>query len=573
MAASSGGSRWLGGGRPVTDLTWAANYLAGGFEPWNYHVTSLVIHLGVVILAWAFSRRVLHRAGVVRADAIAVFVAGVFALHPVHAEVVAYVAQRSEALAAGLTLAALLFVLEAEDRGLGLRALPWLLAGLASFAVALGAKATAVTMPAAWLLIVLAIPMGEEGSRTAWVRRAVALVPFLVVELLFVSRTFTAISGKQDVGFSVPQLGPIEYLATQLQVVPTYLRLLAWPSGLRIDWDFQASRSLAAPGAVAGGLLLVALLTGAVAATLRWRRDEGAASQRVAAFGVLWFFLHLSVTSSVVPLRDLLAEHRLYLPSLGLLLALGVALDRLLERRALWARPGVVAAVAAVSWAAPALALHLRNAAWESPRALFEDCVAKSPWNPRAWLSYGHALAAEGRLDEAEQAYQRALPLAAGDPGMTGQLIRNLAHGYLGQGRIDEAERLLAGAIATGAQDADLLANLAVVKLHRGQFDEADRLARRSVAITPERPEGWNVLGEVALHDGRPVEALERFQEAMRLDPGPELRRFNVGKALAAAGRRTEACELWRTVSAAGEPSMARQKERYQAQFGCAAPR
>jgi Flp pilus assembly protein TadD len=362
-------------------------------------------------------------------------------------------------------------------------------------------------------------------------------------------------------------------LATQLQVVPTYLRLLAWPSGLRIDWDYQASRSLAAPETVGGGLLLVGLLAAAVVVALRSGRRGAAAFGRVVSFGVLWFFLHLSVTSSVVPLRDLLAEHRLYLPSLGVLLAGSVAFDRLLARLGLWARPAVVAAVAAASWAVPAAALHARNAAWESPRALFEDCVRKSPWNPRAWLSYGHALATEGRLDEAEQAYQRALPMAADDPGMTAQITRNLAFGYLGQGRIDEAERLITSALAAGATDADLLANLAVAKLHRGQFDEADRLARRAVAVTPERPEGWNVLGEVALQQGRAGEALERFKEAMRLDPGPELRRFNVGKALAALGREREACEIWRTVSAAGEPLMARQKERYQAKLGCAAPR
>lgn len=564
---------WLRGARPVTDLTFAANYVAGGFVPWNYHVTSLVTHLGVVVLAWAFCRQVLRRAGVVQADAVAVLIAGLFALHPVHAEVVAYVAQRSEALAAGMTLAALLSVLKAEDRGLGRDAIPWLLAGFASFAMALGAKATAVTMPAAWLLVVLVLPKGEERTRLAWGRRATALVPFLLVELLFVSRTFTAISGKQDVGFSVPQLGPLAYLATQLQVVPTYLRLLAWPSGLRIDWDFQASRSLAAAEAVGGGLLLVALLVCAVVVALRSRREEGAASWKVASFGVLWFFLHLSVTSSVVPLRDLLAEHRLYLPSVGVLLAAGAALDWVLERRGLWARPGVVAALAAASWAVPAAALHARNAAWESPRALFEDCVYKSPWNPRAWLSLGHALATEGKLDEAEQAYQRALPLAAADPAMTAQISRNLAFGYLGQGRIDEAESVLTKALSAGAQDADLLANLAVAKLYRGQFDEADRLARRAVAIMPDRPEAWNVLGEVALHQGRPTEALERFQEALRLDPGPELRRFNVGKALAALGREREACKIWSTVSAAGEPLMESQKERYLAKFGCTASR
>jgi Flp pilus assembly protein TadD len=565
-------SAWLGGGRPVTDLTFAANYVYGGLAPRNFHVTSLAVHLGVVVLAWSFVRRVLVRTGVDHAEAIAVLVAGTYALHPVQAEVVAYVAQRSEALAAGLTLAALLCVLEAEDRSLGMRAWPWLLAGLACFALAVGAKATAVTMPAAWLLVVLVLPAGPVGGQPAgWGRRLAAVAPFLALDLLYMSRLLGAIAGKQDVGFSVPQLSPVEYLATQLQVIPTYLRLLVWPSGLRIDWDYQAARSLGAPGAIAGGVLLLALVAGAVAASWRWRRADGAgaAGWRAASFGVLWLFLHLSVTSSVVPLKDLLAEHRLYLPSLGFLLAMGVVLGRALDRFGVRSSPGLAAMLAVAVWVVPAVALHARNAAWESPSALFEDCVRKSPWNTRAWLSYGHALSSEGRLEEAERVYRQALPLAAGDPAMAAQIRRNLASDLMDQGRLIEAERVLVEALGSGVQDADLLANLAVAKLYRGQFTEAEPLARRAVAISPQRPEAWNVLGEVALHSGRAGEALERFREAQRLDPGPELRLFNVGKALAALGRAREACEIWRTISAVGSPSMKEQKERYQREQGC----
>ncbi len=569
-------AEYLHTGRPVTDLTFGMNYAVGRLVPWNYHLTNLAIHLAAVLLAWAFTRAVLRLAGAARAEWVAVAVAGLFALHPIQSEAVSYVAQRSESLASALYLAALLLLLAAERRGLGWRALPLWTSAFLAFAVGLGAKAIVVTLPAAWLLLAAAVPSPEGRVRLlAWPRRLLALVPFAGFDLWFATRTLGGLAASTDAGFHVAGLSPWGYLVTQLQSVAVYLRLLLWPSGQNVDWDFPAARSLSDPSALAAGAGLLLLGGGAVAlcAAARRRTGEGAAAARVAGFGLLWFFTLLSVTSSFVPLADILVEHRLYLASWGIFLAAAVAVERLLSRlpRARAALAGI--ALVASAWVGAAYALHRRNAVWETRRALWTDCVEKSPRKARAWLSLAYADLAENRLRESVAANRIALSLAGDDVGVQVQIYRNLGAALALLGRADEAEAVLRSAVDAGHWDADLLNNLAVVLIEQGRLEEAAGFARRATTISPEKGEAWNTLGEIALRRGDAAGALRLFDHAIALDPDVPARVFNRGLALAALGRAREACALWRTIQTAGDPGLARNLARSWSERGCDRPR
>ncbi len=570
-------AEYLHAGRPVTDLTFGMNYAVGRLVPWNYHLTNLAIHLAVVLLIWAFTREVLRLAGAARAGWVAVAVAGLFALHPVQSEAVSYVAQRSESLASALYLAALLLLLAAERRGPGWRAVPLWAAAFLAFAVGLGAKAIVVTLPAAWLLLAAAVPSPEARARLlSWPRRLVALIPFAAFDLLFAWRTMGGIAGSSDAGFHVPGLSPWSYLVTQLQVIPVYLRLLFWPAGQNVDWDFPAARSLADPSTLASGGLLLLLGVGAVALCVAARRrtGEGAAAARVAGFGVLWFFTILSVTSSVVPLADILVEHRLYLASWGIFVAAAAAVERLLARLGSGRVPALVAAaVVAVAWAAPAVALYRRNAAWETRRALWTDCVEKSPRKARAWLSLAYADLAENRLPQAEAANRIALSLAGADMGVRLQIYRNLGATLVLLGRVGEAEGVLREAVDSGYWDADVLNNLAVVLIEERKLADAEGFARRATTISPEKGEAWNTLGEIALRRGDAAGALRLFDHAVRLDPDVAVRQYNRGLALAVLGRVGEACDLWRSLRTAGDPGLAQNLARSWSERGCDQPR
>jgi protein O-mannosyl-transferase len=558
----------LSGGRPVTELTFALNYAYARLEPWNYHLTNLLIHLGAVVLAGAVARRLLRLAGAARPEGVAVAVAGLFALHPLQSQAVSYVVQRAESLAAALYLAGLLCLLHAEERPPGRRAAP-LAGGFLLFAAGLGAKATVVTLPAAWLLLAALVPAPSARPRLlGWRARLLAACPFLALDVIFVATTVSALRGP-EIGLAVEGLPPSTYLLTQLPVVATYLRLLAWPAGQAVDWHLTPARVLSGP-VILSGLLLAALAGGALRLALRARRREGAdaAAARLAGAGLLWFFLVLSPSSSVVPVIDLLVEHRAYLPALGVFLAAAVggerALARLGGRLPAWAPAALTAAV----WLALAGSLHARNAVWETRRALWSDAVAKVPDNPRAWANLALAASQEGRAEEAVRLYRQALPLAEQEPVVLIRLLGNLGIELARLGRLEEAEQALRRAVTI--QPWPTLRNdLAAILTVRGKLDEAEALLRAVLADAPDQGEALTSLGKLRLMRGDPASALPLLDRAVALDPDVPVRHLLRARALAGQGRRAEACATLRALPPALERGVAADAGRAWRELGC----
>ncbi len=573
LAAFLGPAPWRGalaGGRPVTDLTFALNYAFGGLEPWNYHLTNLAVHLAAVALAFAVARRLLRLAGAARADGVALAAAGLFALHPLQSQAVSYVVQRAESLAAALSLAGLALILAAEEGPGGRRRAARLAGALAVFALALGAKATAVTLPAAWLLAVALVPSpAARAGLMPWRARLLAALPFLALAAAFSLATLAGLDGPH-IGLAVEGLPPGRYLLTQLPVVATYLRLLAWPAGQVVDWHLEADALLAGPRAALSGLLLAALAAGALALALRARRraGPGAAAARVAGAGVLLFFLFLAPSSSVVPVIDLLMEHRVYLASLGVFLAVAAGAERALA--ALAPRPAwLPAAVTAAAWLLLAGLLHARNAVWETRRALWTDAVEKVPGNPRAWSNLALAAAQEGRAEEAIRRWEQALPLAEGEPVVLVRLLGNLGLELARAGRLEEAERALRRAV-TIQPWPDLQNGLAAVLTVRGRLDEAEALLGELLAREPDHGEALASLGKLRLMRRDPAGALPLLDRAVARDPDEPARRILRARALAGTGRRPEACAALAALPPALERRTAADAARAFRELGCA---
>jgi tetratricopeptide (TPR) repeat protein len=563
------------GQRPLTLLTFALNYAYGQLEPWNFHVTSLLLHLVAVALAWAAARALLRLAGAARAEWLAVAVAGLFALHPLQSQAVSYVAQRAEVLASAFYLAGLLLLLRADRRGLGWRAAPlWLGAALA-FLLGYGAKPIVVTLPAAWLLVAALLPSPEaRASLLPWRSRLLALAAGGAAMAVLAVFTLSGLTGI-DGGFSVPGLPPWRYLLSQLGVVTTYLRLLAWPAGQCVDWNLAPAASLTEPAVLAAGLFLLALAGGALALALRARHVEGpgGAAARVAGVGVLWFFLVLSTTSSVVPLVDLLMEHRVYLASLGPFLAVAVGVERLLAARAgaaaRWAGPALVVA----AWVACAATLHARNAVWETPWALWTDAVQKAPGNGRAWANLAAALETEGRFAEEVEVVQRGLARAEALPvGLASRLQAQLGGALTRLGRLEEAERALARATELFPFDSILIENRALNLIALGRPAEAEAVVRPLTEGHAPQPAAVAILGRARLAGGDAAGALRLLERSIALDPDPATPYLHRARAIAALGRRGEACAHLTLVALRRNPALEDEINRAAREIGCGAP-
>jgi tetratricopeptide (TPR) repeat protein len=568
--------------RPVADLSFALDYARAGLDARAFHATSVLLHLVAVALAFLLVRALARRTGDARAAPFALAVAAAWGLHPLATQAVSYVVQRAEVLASIFALSTVLLLLAAEERFPRPRALAlWALAA-AAYGVGLGAKLVAITAPAAYLLASWSTrpaPPSEPGPSAP--RRPHPVLPALLAAPLlgwagWLAWRFVAGTGhRTDVGFDMPSIDAQSFAVTQLRVVLHYARLVLWPSGQNVDYSIVPSRWLGDPeAALAGAALLALALAGLGALTLGVRRRGTPAGRGLAlgGAGVLWFFLVVAPSSSVVPIVDLAMEHRAYLASLGLVLALFAA-GRAALASAPWpARTRALAPAAAAAGVAAALfaATSLRNEVWRSRVALWTDVVAKSPGKARAHFNLAHALSEANQEEAALRAYRAALPLARDGTVRWGDLMRNMGASLLGLNRFAEAAELLAQATAMEPYNPELENNLGIAYLELGRLPEARQHAQRAVGIKPDYAAAHNTLGEALYLSADYPAALAEFDRARHFDPDSLPALNNYATTLQHLGRTPDACRAWAAYGASrGGYAAARAQQKLTA-LGCA---
>jgi tetratricopeptide (TPR) repeat protein len=544
---------WLGSTRPVAALTFALNRAIGGVAPLGWHLVNLAVHLAAALLAWRLALATLRRAGLPDPERPALAAAALFALHPLQSQAVAYLSQRSEALGSALYLGAFLLLLRWDEAAGGARRARLLGGALALGALGLLTKPIVATLPAAWLLHAAILPApGEEGVGAVGRvrRRLAAAAPLLALSAAAAAWELRSNEGSTSAGLAIPGLSQGQYLLAQLEVVPTYLRLALLPIGQNADWDVRPS----APWEAVGALLLAALVVAAIALAARgprWGGNAGGAA-RTAAFGFLFFLLALLPSSSVVPLKDLLEEHRVYLPLLGLAMGAAAAGAAILRR---WVPGRAFPAGAALLVAALlplGVATALRAETWTTHRALWSDVARKSPGKARAHLNLGTALSFEGRWGEALASYRRAQALQGDGTVEPEMVLEDLVAALTRLVRFDEARAAIAAELRRTPGASHPLSLLAEVEWAAGRDAECERAALGSLAGDPANPLALRYLAKVRAGQGRWAEARDLLRAAvpaLARDAGAWL---DLGRAEARLGDRAGACGAWERATAQG---------------------
>lgn len=529
--------------RIIGQFTFAINYAVHGLRPAGYHAVNILIHAANGMLFYAFAvlllRAALPAAGERERNLSALFSSLFFVSHPVQTQAVTYIVQRFTILA---TLFYLLSVaaylrgrLASGNGGAGgprglvrpKTAAQWYAVSFISCVCAMLTKEISFTLPLA--LAACEFLFFRDAFRT----RLTRLAPFFLT-MLIIPAIYLGAGGPPGghAGFFeelVRKAGsepvpPADYLATQLRVVVTYIRLLLLPVNQNLDYDYPVSHSFLDPPVVFSSLLLLALALLGLYAFLRSRRGEGLL--RLASFGILWFFLTLSVESSFIPLADVIFEHRLYLPSAGFILASssGVHLAwRRLRPRAPRAARALTATALAVLIVFSAAA-SARNAVWRNGVRLWEDVVEKSGGKARPRVILGQNYWQAGRVSEAVREYQAALSIDPGEP----VAHYNLGLAYAGQGRAGEAVRAYREALRLRPDYRNAHKNLGNVYSNLGRLDEALREYEAEMRLYPLDADLHYNIGIVYGKSGRFREAVREFETALRLNPGHEEAKHNL---------------------------------------------
>jgi tetratricopeptide (TPR) repeat protein len=482
---------WITGLRPLLMFSFWLNYAASGEQPFPYHATNVLLHLCSSVLVALIAIRLLELAGLKDGPAkptLGIFAGALFLLHPTQTESVAYVASRSEVLSVFFYYAAYcVFLYRRTERITLWRAL----AVLALFGAAASTKEHALTLP---ILLLLTDLYWIKGG----IRANALLYGLLAAGGVVAGATvWRVLSAADTAGFHVPGLTPLSYLYTQGRVFWVYLRLLALPFGLNVDPDVAISQTPLDHGAIFGLMAIAALLAAAWIVRRRWP---------LASFGVLVFVLLLLPTSSIVPIKDPMAEHRVYLPFLGFALVPLEFLRRVKLRQRLMIEVPVLLVLL--------LLTYQRSALWGDPLALWQDSTAKSPRKVRPRFQLAYAYYQQQNCPKAVENFEIASRLAP--PGY--DLLVDWANALDCVGRRPEAIEKLHEATRKES-DAQAWASLGMIYGEQRQITEALDSLQKAQSINPNFVMVYWARGKVYESMGDLAQAKEQYQRALELDP------------------------------------------------------
>ena len=460
--------------RPVASILLAAQYALGDGAPLVFRIVSYALYALASVGVYRLALRLVPAS-------IALFVAVIFAAHPVHVEAVALAVTQNELIVGALAaFSTLLYVDRRRGESGALSKRDWAILG-AGYAIAGFSKEQGLLIPAFLILAEMFLaPSRAMGERVRQLWRGFALLIVIAAGMVAVrTLVLSGVVGPTMIAEALRGQTMGGRLLTMLQIVPQWTRLLVWPVHLRAEYsprEFVASTSFG--GEEATGLAIVVLVLISI-----WLARKRAPAL---SFGLAWCCVALFPVSNVIfPTGILLAERTLFLPSVGFVLALGGGLALLASRRPVVA-PRVKTLVAAAASVVVVAALEQsaqRQRVWQNPVTLTVASVHDAPLSWRVQQVYGDMLFSQGHAADAIAAFRRAIDLAPESWRPRNYLAERLRM----IGDDSDAVTLLRVSLAEDPRQVTTVAALTPALLGAGRYAEAKHLAD-SIVVAENAP-------------------------------------------------------------------------------------
>ncbi len=497
--------------RPVVSATLAIDYWLGkGLDPFYFHLTTFILFMFQGLLIFLLYFKIANLSlGHPWNKFLALFGTAWYMLHPANAETINYVVARSDTLSTQFLLFAfVLFMYSSRCRRWYLYLLP---AGIGILAKPIGAVFPLLLL-AYVILFEKRISLTEIFHRKNFLGLASSLKR--VLPSFFFCGFFLVFVGRMGPATWVAGGSSLyHYVITQPYVILRYFTTFFLPIDLSADTDWTTLKTLLDIRFFMGASFLVALLWVAVT-------SSGKEQRRPISFGILWFFIALLPTS-FTPLAEVMNDHRIFFPYVGLTMsvswaiALGLSHLKKSVQRAQTVNRALVIAILIVL-TAYAYGTYQRNKVWLTDETLWRDVTEKSPNNGRGLMNYGLTLMAKADYAGAERYFNKALALtpnypfllvnlgilkeATGHPVEAESFFRRAGvsnTGYPGsyfyyarflkrQGRIDEAIQNVNKALALVPAHLSARHLLMDIYFERGELNELATLAHSTLDLAPE---------------------------------------------------------------------------------------
>ncbi len=571
------------GNRYIGFLSFAINYHFGKLDVFGYHLFNIIIHIINGLLVYSLilltlKTPVLERTTLNSQSSIfnrqllfliPLTVSLVFVSHPIQTQAVTYIVQRFTSLCTLFYLLSLVLYIKARSSKQLLSAFSFQLSPLIlyllsiiSAILAMKTKEISFTLPFVVILYEFmffsSVPLTKGGFRGLLIYLSPFLIALFIIplSLIGVDKPIGDIIGEiREVAQETEEIPRWVYLLTQFKVIGTYIRLLFIPINQNLDYDYPLSHSLFEAKTFISLIFLLTIFAFSVYLFLRSRRTEkspspirgegwgeGEGFSLLISFGIFWFFITLSVESSIIPIRDVINEHRLYLPSIGLITAFSSAVfygfKYLNKRFIIKLSPFLISCILLLATVFPlGIAVYQRNKVWRDELSLWMDVVNKSPNKARGHNGLGVVYEKQKQFDEAIKEYKMALTLK---PNYD-KAHNNLGNVYNKQGRIDDAINEYLTAIKFKPDMAEAHNNLGDAYNKQGRIDDAINEYLTAIKFKPDMAEAYNNIGNIYYSQGRIDDAINEYLTAIKFKPNNTDFHFNLGNTYYIQGRLNEA--------------------------------
>jgi tetratricopeptide (TPR) repeat protein len=494
--------------RPSQIFVYLINYSLGQLNVFGYHLTNVLVHILVALSLYGFVRLLFEDEALSRLTAL------LFVVHPVHTEAVSYISGLADPLAALFMLVCLYMYV----RNLTAKTTVFSVAMVASYVLALLSRENSLIVPL--LLGVYHAAFKERFSQ----KQFILLVSVAVGYMVWRGILFGGLLAQE---VSYPPLG--QRIPGFFVALVEYLRLLVVPFGLHMEYggflfDFTEPR-------VFIGVFLFCALGGYAL----WNRRRN----RFIFFSMMWFFMALLPSSNLVPVNAYMAEHWLYLPSMGFFLIVAWGLtallkDKRLRMAAIMLIPGLLIFYSGLTWR--------QNAYWQEPVAFYRRMLQLAPHSSKLYNNLAMAYHEAGKDEELVTLLQNAVEIE----DKNAEAFNNLGNAYKMVGKYDEAMRAYERAVELNPRYAGAYYNLGLLLADvQHQNDRAFQLFIKAVDIDPLLYQAYHKIGLIYFDKGNPQEAVAFLEKARKINPDDAQIYRSLGYIYAQTGKVEEAKDMY----------------------------
>jgi len=460
---------------PLTLLSLSFDYWLYGLNPAGYHFSNTLLHFVNSLLVYQLVLQI------TKSGRVALWTSLIFLTHPLQVESVAWISERKNLLSFFFFSFSFLTYLRGGTRPLS----------LILFLLACLAKTTVVILPL--LLVLYDVSFTSKHIKNILLDKA----PYF---LIFLGITILALLSHSGGGTlrDYPDNNPIHMVFSMMVVFKEYIIKILFPINLNIWYPDQVYKSVMEPQVLISVLVMAGYIW-----LIRWSYS----SQRVVFFGLLWFLIALLPVSHIIPFPQMMADRFLYIPGMGLMLALTVMASRYLKGE------GALSVILIFS-----ILSISRNYVYQDDFHLWQDSVSKNSHHTRSMMFLG---------------------LSYWEKGDQGRALETLK-----QARMLEPENNRAVLYS------------AHIHAEREEWNQAESLYRELVEKNLERPQYYTHLAVFLGNRNRIKESLDLLNQALERDPGYALAHFNRAVFLDMAGDSDGAFSAYQK-AAALEPESA----------------